>query len=279
MRVPVAGAAVAAALLVLVPQGAAACTLDVSTPVYACTGGPCSLSEIRAMEREDRQREAIRYGREMTYALAARDASPATDRLFDLTRILMPAIHAPISPSNGCGGETSGERSGGPAIGIDDFLASVRERYDLTERLPLRRHVEQLVVMRGACNDEVRRGLAAYLRQVMTADEIAELWDFLVPRAGAVVPADGADPIHGGALVVRTGSGIAVDATDWRPHVEARKERAADYLAHHDNGIKLLSAVRQYWALRVAPLIDRPAELCPAADAAMVAFADSIRGQ
>ncbi len=281
MRALAAAAVAGAALLAMVPVPAMACSI--LAVQHVCAGGPCTASQIRDMAREGREQAAIRYGRDMTYALAARDDSPATDRLFDLTRIMMPAVHAPVEVDDGsggsCGPASIGDASGGDPISLPDFIASVRRRFALPDRAPVDRHAEQLVALRGACDDEVRRSLAAYLRQVMTADEIGELWDFLVPRAGAVVPGDGAEPLSGGALVRRTGNSIAVDATDWRPHVEARKERAADYLAHHDNGIKLLAAVRQYWDVRVVPLIDRPADLCPAADAAMTSFVAGIGGQ
>lgn len=261
-----------------------------STPAIACSviaspricdgGAACTPAIIAQLQRERAQRAAIEYGRAIGQAINARLDSPALDRVFDLTHILMPAVLPPVEVDDGsgggCGPESIGDPSGGEPVSLPDFFAAMRTRFGLADNAPLDRHVTALVAQRDACSDEARRGLAVYLRQVLTADEIGELWNFLVPRAGAEVPADGAAPLRGGTLVLRSGGGIAVDGHDARAHVEARRERAAEYLNRHDNGIKVMSAVRQYWAARVAPLIDRPAELCPAADAAMAAFVRAL---
>lgn len=257
-----AAMAIVAAMFAL-PAPAVACSL-ITIP-QTCSGGPCSPAQLR----ERTQLRAIDYARELNQAIAARDASPATDRAFDLTRILMPNILPPVDFADGasCGPEVE-DGFGDEAVPVDVFAAQLRTRFALPA--DDRQLIQQLSRLRDDCNNETRRGLAAYLRDVLPATQIAELWDFLLRRAGAQVPADGALPLLGGRLTRLSGAALAPDTFADEDHVRRRKERAAHYLRHHDNGIAVMSAINQYLTVRVWPQQSRPEGLCPVAEAAMV---------
>lgn len=264
-----------------------------AAPAAACIGrasglvcdGPCTSDQIRAMDRRAREAAAIAYGRELTFTLAARDASPATDRAADLASVMLPAVYAAIVVDDGGGGSCRrsdiGEGLGREPVSLSAFAAQIRSRFGLDARAPVENRVEAFAVHRDACNAEVRRGFAAYLRTALPAEQLRELWTFMVPRAGAVVPTDGAEPVTGGSLTLLGPDGrtISPDPLSTIPHIADRKERAAQYLRRHDNGIALMSALQQFWTVRVAPSLERPADLCPAADAAMVAYVGTIGGQ
>ncbi len=264
-----------------------------AAPATACTvvatrlvcNGPCTPAQIRAMDRRAREAAAIAYGRELTFALAGRDGSPATDRAADLASIMMPAVYPAIEVDDGsggsCGPETAGEGLGREVVILAEFAAQVQARFGVAPPQRLARMADDLIPHRDACNAEVRRGFAAYLRTALPAEQIGELWNFMVPRAGATIPADGAEPLTGGSLTLLEPDRRTISPAPFSPipHISDRKERAAQYLRRHDNGIALMSALQQYWTVRVAPSLDRPADLCPVADAALVSFARTLRPQ
>ncbi len=259
--------AVALGTLAGVGAPAAACTITAIRPV--CEGASCTPAVIAQLQRERAQRAAIEYGRELAQAVDARRGSATLDRGYDLARILLPYMVMPVGIANdSCNGVTAHDEDGeGQHDSVEQAEVAIRSEAGLAPDAPVDLAlVYAFAGRRTRCNAEIRRDLATYLTSALPPPQLRDLWDFLVPRAGAYVPTDGAQEIGGarllyfgedGALRIRDGEGGGP------PHVAARRVRAGEYLANHRNGRAVMSALNQFVAARVANGRSEAA-LCPA---------------
>ncbi|MCC7393767.1 MAG: hypothetical protein IT553_02805 [Sphingomonadaceae bacterium] len=229
-----------------------------------------------AQSRDPDNRVAIEYGRALGFALAARDDSAATDRLYDLTRILLPNALPSVNLSQN-GGCDVADGVGSEAVERDAFVRDIAARYTIAPTALTDAQVGQFAALRDACNEEVRRTAMPYFARVMTRDAIGELWGFLVPRSGATIPANGAEPLTGARLTRLSGGALSPVITASAPHIVNRQERAAQYLTHHVNGERIMSALNQYIAAVITPAAGRATQLCPATAAQEAALADRLQ--
>jgi hypothetical protein len=259
--------ALAALAVAVLPVPALACSIVAARPI--CDGGAaCTPAVIAQMQRKRAQREAIEYGRELAQAVDWRQASPALDRSYDLARILLPNMVLPVATSeDSCNGWTAEDEDGTGQAEIADAERIIRQERGMTVDAPVDfALVIDFAARRTRCNAEIRRDLAAYLTSALPPEQLRELWDFLVPRAGAHVPVDGAQEIGGARLLYFGEDGtlrIPRGEGGGPPHVANRRERAWQYLANHRNGRAVMSALTQFVAARRAAG-QGEAALCPA---------------
>ncbi len=259
--------AIAALAVMGVSAPAAACTIVAQRPI--CDGGAaCTPAVIAHLQRERAQRAAIEYGRELAQAVDARRDSATLDRGYDLARILLPNMAMPVGIGNdSCNGVTAYDEDGeGQHDSIEMAEVAIRREAGMAADSPVDfAQVSGFAARRTRCNTEIRRDLAAYLTSALPSAQLRELWDFLVPRAGAHVPGDAAQDI-GGARLLYFGEDGALRIADGEgggpPHVAARRERAGQYLANHRNGRAVMSALNQFVGARVANGRSEAA-LCP----------------
>lgn len=259
--------------LIWIAAGLIAATL----PTHAAAScARASAPGSGAQSRDPDNRVAIEYGRELGFALAARDDSAATDRLYDLTRILLPNAlpSANLSQSGGC---EVADGVGSEAVERDAFIRDIGARYTIPAAQLTDARIARFAQLRDACNEEVRRSAMPYLARVMTRDAIGELWGFLVPRSGATIPANGAEALTGARLTRLSGGALSPVITSHAAHIANRQERAAQYLTHHANGERIMSALNQYWAAVIAPAAGRAAQLCPTTAGQETALADTLK--
>jgi hypothetical protein len=260
------------AVAVLVTAGTAtpalACTIIAARGPTCSAGSGCTPALVAQLRRDRAQREAIEYGRAMAQAVDRRSASPALDRSYDLARILMPNMVAPVaSREDSCDGWTAeDEDREGQHDSIEVAEAVIRGESGMAADAPVDfALVSGFAARRTQCNAEIRRDLGAYLTSALPSEQLRDLWDFLVPRAGATVPIDGAQEI-GGARLLIFGEDGALRIPDGEgggpPHIASRRERAGEYLANHRNGRAVMSALNQFVAARVANGRSEAA-LCP----------------
>jgi hypothetical protein len=260
--------AIVALLVAAAGTPAPACSVVAQRPI--CDGGAaCTDAVVAQMRRERDQREAIEYGRAMAQAMNARVESPALDRGYDLARILLPNMVLPVALSeDSCVGWTAeDEDSEGHHDSIEEAEAAIRRETGLVPGAPVNSALlSSFATRRLACNAEIRRDLAAYLTSALPRDQLHELWDFLLPRAGAWVPSNGAETVGSGRLLYFGVNGqlaIPDDSGGRETHIDARRERAWHYLAHHRNGRAIMSALNQFVAARTRNGREEAA-LCPA---------------
>lgn len=258
----------AAAVAAGVSAPALACSIVATRPI--CDGGAaCTPAVIAQLQRERAQRAAIDYGREIAQAMEARRGSATLDRGYDLARILLPNMVMPVAMGeDSCNGWTADDEDGeGQHDSIEDAEIAIRVEEGMAmDAVVDRELIQYFAARRTRCNAEIRRDLATYLNSALPPGQLRDLWDFLVPRAGAYVPADGAQDIGGarllyfgedGTLRIPTGEGGGP------AHVADRRERAGEYLANHRNGRAVRSALNQFVAARTANGRSEAA-LCPA---------------
>lgn len=98
-----------------------------------------------------------------------------------------------------------------------------------------------------ACHADDRRALAAYLASAIPAEQIRDVWSFLLPRAGPIPPADPAQPLAGWRFTRLSASGaLTYNLVTAPPHIDNRRERAWQYLSNHRSGEAVMSAVSQF---------------------------------
>lgn len=98
-----------------------------------------------------------------------------------------------------------------------------------------------------ACHAEDRRALAVYLASAIPAEQIRDVWSFLLPRAGPIPPADPAQPLAGWRFTRLSASGaLTYNLVTAPPHIDNRRERAWQYLSNHRSGEAVMSAVSQF---------------------------------
>ena len=261
-----------AAAMVLALAGTAtpalACSIVATRPICSDAGTACT-GELRAQRiRERDQRVAIEYGRELNAAVEARRDSAVLDRGYDLARILLPNLVLPVATGeDSCNGWTADDEDGSGHAEIADAERIIRQEAGMAADAVVDFElVSYFAARRTRCNAEIRRDLGTYLTGALPAAQLRDLWDFLVPRAGAYVPTDGAQEI-GGARLLYFGEDGALRIPDGEgggpPYVANRRERAWQYLANHRNGRAVMSALNQFVAARVASGRDE-AMLCPA---------------
>jgi hypothetical protein len=97
------------------------------------------------------------------------------------------------------------------------------------------------------CHADDRRALAAYLASAIPAEQIRDVWSFLLPRAGPIPPADPAQPLTGWRFTRISVSGVLTyNLITAPPHIDNRRERAWQYLSNHRSGEAVISAVSQF---------------------------------
>ena len=260
----------AMALLAMAAIGTPAFACSFVTPRPICDGGAaCTDAVVAQLQRERAQREAIEYGRAMAQAVAARSESAGLDRSYDLARILLPNMVLPLALyESSCTGPFGEDEDGGGHIAVEEAEAVIRSATGLAPTAPL--PVGQLrafAAHRLACNGEVRRDLAAYLAYALPAGQLRELWDFLLPRADAVVPTDAMQPVTSGRLLyfAHDGQLVIPDGEEGKDSfIENRRERAWQYLQNHRNGRAVMSAVSQFIQSRLSDGRGEAA-ICPVA--------------
>jgi len=270
----------AAALATMAGPTPPACPAP-TPPLICATNGACSGPLYEQAKREREQREAIDYARAMGQAVATRRDADGLDRAFDLARLLMPNIAVPVDFGRTGGSCSSAieDDDSGPAILRDAFEAELRRAAGLAADAPLRRNdVTALAHQRTLCNDEARRTLAGYLTSAIPAAKLRDAWDFLLPRAGALPPADPAMPLSGWRFTSFAGRDAPLRFNDVPApdHIAGRRERAWHYLEHHPTGRPLLIAVQQFIASRTADPRGE-AVLCPATYAETVKMIEGLR--
>lgn len=179
----------------------------------------------------------VAYGRQIGFALAARERSPNLDRAQDLADLTVPDILPPPS-----------EAMVGDAAGWENSETGARW---------LR------------CHQELRAGVAAYLRTALSESELTELWGMLLPRAIVDIPPDGARRLAGPRLIRFTGNGLPLTFQERaiEPFAQRRRDRAWHYLQHHANGRAIMRAITAFLEPRLTG--DRSeARLCPRVAAA-----------
>ncbi len=176
-------------------------------------------------------REAIEYARAIGQAVNAREEAPGLDRAADLAVLLLPDLTA-------------------------DGASSCAEPAVDAASQPT------------ACNAEARRALSAYLTTAIPADQIRDVWSFLVPRAGPIPPSDPSVPLAGWRFTVLSPGGLALryNLVLAPPHIDNRRERAWQYLQNHRSGEAVMSAVSQFIQSRLADGRGEAA-ICPVAHA------------
>lgn len=99
----------------------------------------------------------------------------------------------------------------------------------------------------STCHIENRRALSAYLATAIPAEQIRDVWSFLLPRAGLIPPADPAQPLVGWRFTrLSAGGQLAYNAVLAPPFIDGRRERAWQYLMNHRSGEAVMSAVTQF---------------------------------
>lgn len=186
-----------------------------AAPASAQSAAACPAAPD--FSRYGAEREAVEYARAMGLAVNAREEAAGLDRAADLATLLMPDL-VPVD-GNGCA-----EDAGAP------------------------------VSPAALCNAEARRGLAAYLASAIPAEQIRDVWSFLVPRAGPIPSGDPAVPLAGWRFTRLTGSGLPLryNAVPAPAHIDGRRDRAWQYLSNHRSGEAMMSAVSQFIQSRLA---------------------------
>jgi hypothetical protein len=244
-----------------------ACTVTAAPRICADAGPACTGPLADQRRREADMAAGRAYGNAIGAAIDARAASPVLDRAFDLTRMLLPNVVAAIEfyDGGGCGPETV-DGDLGDVISESDFIASVRTAAHLPVGAPVApQPLMALAALQPACNDEVRRALAAYLTTAVPAEQLRETWAFIIPRAGMTVPADAAQPITDGRLTRFAGTTLAYAETRQPPYISRRRERGWAYLRNHHNGQAVMTAIGLF--IDSLPADRTPATLCPVAAA------------
>jgi hypothetical protein len=228
-----------------------ACTVT-ATRVERDPDGTINGPITRQRQRERFEAERRAYGEARARDVDARAAHAATDLAFDLTRMLMPNVVQPVgyleAPCNGPLTDAVDADATG-ILPIEDFARriglAVAGGNGNDVLIDHARH-------RETCNDEYRRGLAAYLRTAIPAAQMRDVWRFLAPRVGGELPSDGAQPIADAritALQTGTGTIVPLRIYDGRmDYIGARRERAAQFLANHPDGQAVMRAVNAYTA-------------------------------
>lgn len=251
---------------------ALACSIVASRPI--CDGGAaCTDAVVAQMRRERAQREAIEYGRAMAVALEARREAPALDRAQDVARLVLPLLVTPVdfADGGGCGPDVSLGNGGELIFAVEeqDFERDIRARAGQMDARPLARaSVAAVADSLVACQVEATRSFATYLASAIPPQQLAELWGFLVPRAGPIPLEDPTQALEGWRLVMRDPASDALifNSVPAPQHIEGRRERAWQYLQNHRNGKAVMSAVTQFLESR---LVDGRGEaaICPVAHA------------
>lgn len=105
----------------------------------------------------------------------------------------------------------------------------------------------------STCQAENRRALTAYLATAIPAEQIRDVWSFLLPRAGLLPPADPAQPLIGWRFTRLSADGqLAYNHVMAPPYIDNRRERAWQYLMRHRSGEAVMSAVSQFVQSRTA---------------------------
>jgi hypothetical protein len=264
------GRGIAAALVLALGVTAAparACTI-VGTPPLCDARAACTPALIAQIQRERAQRQAIEDGRRVAHAVEQRRISSSLDRGYDLARILLPNMVLPLGfEEDTCSGVVAEDEDGGGQESDEQAAATIRQERGLAPDAQLTIEMSwQLAARRTRCNTEIRRDLAVYLNSALPSEQLRELWDFVVPRAGGHIPPDGAQDLKNNRLLYFGEDGalrIPDEQDGLPPHVAARRERAGEYLANHRNGRAVMSALIQFVAARVANGRSEAA-LCPA---------------
>ena len=103
----------------------------------------------------------------------------------------------------------------------------------------------------STCQADQRQALSTYLASVIPAEQIRDVWSFLLPRAGPIPPADPAQPLAGWRFTrLSAGAQIVYNEVVAPPYIDGRRERAWQYLTHHRSGEAVMSAVGQFVASR-----------------------------
>ncbi len=266
----IVGALGALAALVAAPAGA--CTLVANRPICA-PNGECSGPIFEQDVRERAQRAAIEYGRAMAVAVEARRDASGLDRAADVARLVFPLIVNPIDNADGgsCGPEIDDSYGSedSRAIAAEDFVFEMTTFAGASadwQRSPSA--IGALAALRGTCQQEATGAFADYLRSAIPAEQIAEVWDFLLPRAGPLPPADPRERLVGWRFSMTDGSatGITYNNVFAAPHIDGRRERAWQYLQNHRNGRAVMSAVSQFIQSRLSDGRGEAA-ICPVAHA------------
>lgn len=263
-------AGLAAAALAMAQSAAPACPAP-SAPASCADAGKCTGPLYEQAKREREQREAIEYARDLGQAVAERRDNAGLDRAYDLARLLMPNLLAPVDlAESGACTPIVEDGDGGTPIARATFMQALRRAAALPDDSMLAANdVTALAHQRTQCNDEARRTLARYLDTAIPAKKLREAWDFLVPRAGKLPPADPAQPLAGWRFTTFEGPGAPlgfykVPAPD---HIDGRRDRAQQFLANHPIGRAVMAAVGQFIASRTLDSRGEAA-LCPATFAA-----------
>lgn len=99
----------------------------------------------------------------------------------------------------------------------------------------------------STCQVANHRDLAAYLATAIPAEQVRDVWSFLLPRAGLIPPADPAQPLVGWHFTRLAADGqLAYNEVIAPPYIDNRRERAWQYLMHHRSGEAVMSAVTQF---------------------------------
>ncbi len=99
----------------------------------------------------------------------------------------------------------------------------------------------------SVCHIQNRSDLAAYLATAIPAEQIRDVWSFLLPRTGLIPPADPAQPLVGWRFTrLSAGGQLAYNHITAPPYIDGRRERAWQYLSHHRSGEAVMSAVTQF---------------------------------
>ncbi len=261
-----------AAALALAGLSAPALACSIVATRSICDGGAaCTDAVVAQMQRERAQREAIEYGRAMAVAMEARQEAAGLDRGYDLARILLPNMVLPIALSEHCfTGDwiAEDEDAGGHESIAEAEVAIRREEGTAPDALVAGERLSAFATRRDACNDEMRRDLGHYLNGAIPADQLSEVWAFIVPRAGGVPPTDPAHPIESRRLTALSASGLPLryDEVAAPQHIDNRRERAWQYLQNHRNGRLVMSAVSQFIQSRLSDGRGEAA-ICPVAHA------------
>ena len=256
-----------AALAVSAP--ASACSLVASR----CEPDGCDGPLYRQQLREQRQREAIEHGRAMDIAVEARRDAPGLDRAADVAQLVFPLVVTLVdyADGGGCGPEI--EDSHGTedfkAVGLDDARSEMRTKAGLTDSSALSQtSVDAFAALRLSCQHESTAAFAAYLGTALPREQLADTWDFLIPRAGPLPPADPHERLAGWRFAIFHASPTALsyNVVPSPQHIDGRRERAWQYLQNHRNGRAVMSAVSQFIQSRLADGRGEVA-ICPVAHA------------